>query len=314
MRTIKPKKLKKNGVIGIISPASSPEDITQIEKGVRYLERLGYRTKIGKNVGKSSGYLAGSDEERVKDLHEMFKDKIVDAIICVRGGYGAFRILDLIDYKIIKNNPKIFVGFSEITALQIAILQKTGLITFAGPMLASNLSGKISSFTEDHFWKSITSNKKAGRIKLPNNSKLPGINKGNASGRIIGGNLAVFGALFGTEYFPNDLKNKILLLEDIGEVPYKIDRLMNQLRLAKVFKKINGMILGRFVDCYEHDPSKNTLTLGEVMDNYLNRLSVPIVYTFPHGHIEDMVTVPIGINVKLNATKGFVEFNESGVK
>jgi len=313
MRPIKAKKLAKKGVIGLISPASSPDDHRQINNGVKYLEGLGFRVKIGKNAAKQNGYLAGSDEDRVKDLHDMFRDKNVSAIICIRGGYGAFRLLDLIDYKLIKNNPKIFVGFSEITALQIAILQKTGLITFAGPMLAPNLSGTISEFTEEYFWRSLSSNKKIGRVKLPDNFKLPGINKGGASGRIIGGNLAVFAALLGTEFFP-DLKNKILLLEDIGEVPYKIDRLMNQLRLAKVFKKISGMILGRFVDCYDHDPSKKTLTLGEVMDSYLHKLSIPIVYTFPHGHVDDMVTIPIGINVKLNATKGFVEFNESGVK
>jgi len=313
MRPIKPKKLAKKSVIGLISPASSPEDHTQINNGVKYLEGLGFRVKIGKNAGKQNGYLAGSDEDRAKDLHDMFRDKNVSAIICIRGGYGAFRLLDLIDYKLIKNNPKIFVGFSEITALQIAILQKTGLITFAGPMLAPNFSEMISEFTEEYFWRSLSSNKKIGRVKLPDNFKLPGINKGGASGRIIGGNLAVFAALLGTEFFP-DLKNKILLLEDIGEVPYKIDRLMNQLRLAKVFKKISGMILGRFVDCYDHDPSKKTLTLGEVMDSYLHKLSIPIVYTFPHGHVDDMVTIPIGINVKLNATKGFVEFNESGVK
>ena len=313
MRLIKPKKLAKKSVIGLISPASSPEDHSQINKGVKYLENLGYRVKLGKNVGKNNGYLAGSDEERVKDLHDMFKDKNVNAIISIRGGYGAYRLLDLIDYKIIKNNPKIFVGYSEITALQIAFFQKAGLITFAGPMLASNFSGNVSSFTEEYFWRSITSNKKIGRIKLPGNINLPGINKGGAAGRIIGGNLAVLTALFGTDFFP-DVKNKILLLEDVGEVPYKIDRLMNQLRLAKVFKKINGIVLGRFVNCHDHDPSKKTLTLGEVMDSYLHNLTIPIVYTFPHGHIDDMVTVPLGINVKLNATKGFVEFTESGVK
>ena len=313
MRLVKPVKLPSKSVIGLISPASFPEDHTLINKGVKYLEGLGYRVKIGNNVGKQNGYLAGSDEERVKDLHDMFKDKDVKAVFCIRGGYGAFRLLDLVDYKIIKNNPKIFVGFSEITALQTAILQKTGLITVAGPMLTPNFSGKISKFTEEYFWRAITSNKKIGRVKLPGNSKLPGINKGGASGRMIGGNLAVFAALLGTEYFP-DVKNKILLLEDVAEVPYKIDRLMNQLRLAKVFKKISGIILGRFVDCYDHDPSKKTLTLGEVMNSYLHKINIPIVYTFPHGHVDDMVTIPIGINVKLNATKGFVDLTESGVR
>jgi muramoyltetrapeptide carboxypeptidase len=313
MRLVKPKKIKKKAVIGLISPASSPDNHSSIGKGVKYLESLGYRVKVGKNVGKSDGYLAGSDKERINDLHDMFRDKDVSAIICIRGGYGASRLLDSIDYKLIRNNPKIFVGYSEITTLQMAFLQKAGLITFAGPMLAPNLSNKISSFTEEIFWRSLTSNKKLGRIKLPADGKLPGINRGSISGRIVGGNLAVFAALFGTDYFP-DIKNKILLLEDIGEVPYKVDRLMNQIRLAKVFKRINGLILGRFVDCFEHDPSKQTLTLGEVMDSYLHNLTIPIIYTFPHGHIDDTVTIPLGINVKIDATKGFVELLESGVK
>ncbi len=313
MKIIKPKKLLKKDVIGIISPASSPIETESIERSVRYLENLGYRVEIGENVGKFKGYLAGSDQERVDDIHFMFKNKSVRAVFCIRGGYGASRLLDKINYKIIKENPKIFVGYSEITALQMAFFQKTGLITFAGPMLAQDFSNSISSFTEENFWKTITSNKKAGRIKYPNDDKLPGITKGGASGRIIGGNLAVFASLIGTNYFPA-LKGKILLLEDVGELPYKIDRILNQFRLLKVFKSVEGLILGRFVDCYEHDPSKRTLTLGEVMDDYLHPLNIPIIYTFPHGHIEDKLTVPLGIKVKMNATKGFVEYLEAPVK
>lgn len=313
MRPIKPKKLTNKSVIGIISPASSPDDNSLIENGIKYLEKQGYRIKVGKNVGKSKGYLAGSNEERVKDLHDMFKDKEVKAIICVRGGFGASKLLDKIDYRLIRNNPKIFVGYSEITSLQMAFFQKAGLITFAGPMLTPNFAKKVSPFTEEIFWRSLTSNKKLGRIKLPENDILPGINRGSTTGRIIGGNLSVFASLIGTDYSP-DVKNKILLLEDIDELPYKIDRLMNHLRLTKILKKLNGMILGRFVDCYEHDPSKKTLTLGEVMESYFQELSIPIIYTFPHGHIDDTVTIPYGINVKINASRGFVEFMESGVK
>jgi muramoyltetrapeptide carboxypeptidase len=125
--------------------------------------------------------------------------------------------------------------------------------------------------------------------------------------------LAVFASLIGTEFFP-DLKDKILLLEDVGEHPYKIDRMMNQLRLNKVFKKVKGIILGRFVDCIEHDPNKKTLTLGEIMDDYLKDINIPVIYTFPHGHINDFVTLPIGVKIKLNATRGFVEILESCVR
>lgn len=309
----KPKRINKKDVIGIISPASSPDEFIRVEKGVKYLESLGYRVKVGNNVGKNHGYLAGTDQERVDDIHDMFKDKNVKAVFCIRGGYGAFRLLDKIDYRVIKNNPKIFVGYSEITALQMAFLEKAGLVTFAGPMVAVDFYDEISPYTSELFWATITSNKKIGKVNYPEAQKMPYLQKGIGSGRLFGGNLAVFAALLGTNYSPNPT-GKILLIEDIGELPYKVDRMLNQLRLAGIFKKIKGIILGRFVDCNEHDPNKKTLTLGEVIDHYIGSLKIPSIYTFPHGHIKDFVTIPFGIKVNLNATKGIVDFAEAAVK
>jgi muramoyltetrapeptide carboxypeptidase len=309
----KPKKLNKNDVIGIISPASSPDELSRIEHGVKYLESLGYRVKVGANVGKNHGYLAGTDQERVDDIHAMFRDKTIKAIFTLRGGYGAFRLLDKIDYRLVKNNPKIFVGYSEITALQMAFLEKAGLITFAGPMVAVDFHDEVSPFTNEHFWATITSNKKLGKLEYPENQKIPFLQKGSASGRLIGGNLAVFAALLGTPYFPN-LTGKILMIEDIGELPYRVDRMLNQLRLSGTLKKVKGIILGRFVDCHEHDLNKKTLTLGEVISDYIGNLKVPSIYTFPHGHIKDFITIPFGLKINLNATKGTVEFAEGAVK
>ena len=142
-----------------------------MDSGVNYIESLGYRVELGKNIGKANGYLAGTDQERVDDLNSMFKNKYVKAIICLRGGYGAFRILDRINYKLIRNNPKIFVGFSEITAIQNAILHKSGLITFAGPMVASDFANGLSSYTEEMFWRIITSKKKIRQIKISRTAK-----------------------------------------------------------------------------------------------------------------------------------------------
>lgn len=312
MQVIKPIRLKKGDTIGLISPASSPDDLSKVEESTKYFEKLGYKVKVGKNVGNYLGYLAGTDDKRLEDLHSMFSDKTVKAIMCLRGGYGAFRLLDKINYKMIQKNPKIFVGYSEITALQNAIFSKTGLITFAGPMPAVDFVNNISPFTEEWFWKVVTSNKKIGKVKYPENSKMPFINKGTADARIIGGNLAVFSSMLGTDFFP-DLKDKILLLEDIDEKPYKIDRMLNQLRLAKVFKGLKGVILGRFVECYEQDPNKKTLSLGEVIEHYFKVLKIPTIYTFPHGHIKDFITIPIGLKIGLNATKGTVEFLENAV-
>ena len=313
MKYLKSKRLLKGDVIGIISPASAVDDERLIQSGIKYLEGLGYRTKLGKNVGKVRGYLAGTDEERVEDIHQMFSDQKVKAIFCLRGGYGAFRLLDKIDYKLIQDNPKIFVGYSEITSLQMAFLKKSNLISFAGPMVVSNFSNEISNYTEENFWRMITFTKKLGKVKLPELDNLQSLNLGIAAGRLIGGNLAVFASLLGTKYLP-DLNNKILFLEDISELPYKIDRMLNQLRLSNVFNKIRGIILGSFSDCIEPDSNKKTLTIDEVWSDYFRGIDCPVIHSFPHGHIKDILTLPIGTRIKLNATKCYIEFTESGVR
>lgn len=312
MKALKPKKLESGDVIGIISPASSPDKLEKIENGVKYLEKLGYRVKIGENVGKVHGYLAGTDDERLSDLHSMFKDKNVKAIFSIRGGYGSGRLLDKIDYGLIKKNPKIFVGYSDITSLQMAILKKTGLITFAGPMLATDFSGAVNEYAEENFWNVITSSKKIGKLHNPREEKFYALNSGRGEGPILGGNLAVLGSLMGTDYLPN-LKNSILLLEDIGETPYRIDRLLNQLKLAKIFESVKGLILGRFVDCYEKDKSKETIKLNEVIEHYLSGLKIPVLYSFSHGHIKENLTIPFGLSCKLNTSRGFVEILENAV-
>ncbi len=312
MKIIKPNKLSQGDTIGIVSPASSPDDVAKIESGVNYLEKLGYRVEVGKNVGKSAGYLAGSDDERLEDLQNMFKNKKIKAIICVRGGYGSPRILDKIDYKIIAHNPKIFVGYSDITALQMAFLAKTGLITFAGPMLAVDFSDKVNTFTEEMFWALLTSNKKFGKISPPGDEKMFHLNSGSVKGRVVGGNLSLISSLVGTGYLP-DIKDKILFIEEVGELPYRIDRMLNQLRLAKVLTKASGAILGAFTECNETDPSKKTLTLGEVISEYFGKLDIPVVYNFKHGHLKENITIPYGVMFKINASKNLVEITESAV-
>jgi muramoyltetrapeptide carboxypeptidase len=312
MGILKPKRLKPGNVIGVISPASTPSDLLNIENGVKYLEKYGYRVEVGKNVGKFQGYLAGSDEERLSDLHDMFRNKNINAIFCVRGGYGSTRILDKIDYKLIQNNPKIFVGYSDINALQMAFYTKCGLITFAGPMVASDFGSEISPFTEESFWKMITSNLKIGRLHNPNKEKFFVIKKGSAQGRILGGNLTIINLLIFTEYLPK-LKDSILLLEEINEAPYRIDRMLNQLRMMKVFKTVRGVILGDFVRCVEDDSDKRTLSLNDVVVDYFEGLKIPVIYNFRHGHLHDKITIPYGLKTTLNASRGFVEINENAV-
>jgi len=309
----KPRKLRRGELIGIISPASKPTDNKLIENGVSYIEGMGYKTILGNNVGKVRGYLAGTDVERVEDIHQMFGDKKVKAIFCLRGGYGAFRLLDKIDYNLIQKNPKIFIGFSEITALQMAFLHRANLITFAGPMVVSNFSNEISSYTEENFWGTITSASKPRRIQIIANQQFSKNNVDEASGQLIGGNLSVFSALIGTGYLP-ELKNKILFLEEIDEPPYKVDRMFNQLKLNSMFKKLKGIILGSFSGCIEQDKNKKSLTLEEVWNDYFDTIKIPVIHSFPHGHIKDMVTFPLGIKMKMNVKKGFVEIMERCVR
>jgi len=312
MKIVKPKRLAKGDVIGIISPASSPDDLSTVETGVKYLESLGYRVEVGKNVGKVHGYLAGSTDERLDDLHYMFKNKDIKAIFCVRGGYGSTRILDKIDYNLIKRNPKIFVGYSDISALQLSFFHKVGLVTFAGPMVSVDFSGEVSKYTEEIFWRLLTSNKSYGKLELPEGEKISALQKGAVKTRILGGNLALFTSLIGTDYLPS-MKDKILLIEEIGELPYRVDRMLNQLRLSKILSQVKGVVLGAFIDCNEIDPTKRTLTLGEVIQEYFGNLGVPVVYNFKHGHIKDNITVPIGAMFKLNASRNYIEIAESAV-
>lgn len=312
MKLQKPESLRNGDTIGIISPASSPDDLSRINKGVNYFERLGYQVEVGKNVGKYEGYLAGTDEERIEDLHDMFSNKNIRAIICVRGGYGSPRLLGKIDYQLIKKNPKIFVGYSDITALQLAFFTKANLVTFAGPMVAVDFHSEINRYTEEIFWRTITSTKKIEKVILPEGESLLPMKKGRAEGEIIGGNLSLILSLLGSPYIPK-FKDKILFLEDIDEAPYKVDRMLNQLTIAGILKKISGVLLGEFTDCVEKDAEKKTLTLDEVFEKYLGELRIPVIKNFPHGHRKANHTIPFGIKTKVNADKGYVEFLESAV-
>lgn len=312
MRILKPKKLQKGEVIGVISPASSPQDLSLVEKGVNYLESLGYRVEVGKSVGKIEGYLAGSDDERAADIHEMFKNKHVKAIFSLRGGYGSARLVDKLDYDLIRKNNKIFVGFSDITVLQLAFFYKAGIISFAGPMVATNFAGEFNSFSEEFFWDLITKNRKIGKLKNPEKEKFFVLNKGRGEGKLLGGNLSSIISLFGSKYLPT-FRNSILFLEEVNEPPYKIDRMFNQLRLARILSQVKGVILGRFVNCYETDKTKNTLSLNEVIVNYFKNLKIPVIYNVKHGHISELITLPVGLNTKVNATRGFIEITETGV-
>ncbi len=309
MPILKPKALKKGDVIGIVAPASPHTSEDKLNRGVKYLEQLGYKVVVGKHINDKIGYLAGSDKNRASDINDYFRDKNIKAIFCTRGGYGSHRILDKIDYNIIKRNPKIFVGYSDITALQLAIFKKTGLVTFAGPMLVPDLSEKISAYAEEHFWKCLTSPHPIGGINLFENQTLKVLKHGKVADKILGGNLSVIAALVGTSFLPS-FYNSILILEDIDERPYRIDRMLHQLKLANLLENLSGVILGDFSTCIP-DKDKPSLKLEEIFKSVFKK--IPIIIDFKFGHVQNSITIPYGINVKLDTKKKEILFLESGV-
>lgn len=296
---IKPKKLKLGDTIGIVAPGS-PTTEEKVEKAYEKLKEMGFKVKLGKSCYSKYGYLAGRDELRAEDLNSMFRDTEVDGIICLRGGYGTIRILELLDYNLIRANPKVFVGYSDITVIHIAINQISNLVTFHGPMAASDLAGDISKFSLESLFNSILHEDFDGNLKNPT-EELITINGGVAEGQIIGGNLSLIASTIGTPY-EIDTKGKILFIEEIGEEPYRIDRMLNQLKLSNKLQEAEGIILGNFSNCMPEDPDMS-LTLEEVIDDLIRPLNKPTLYNLQAGHCDPNITIPFGVRVRLNADR-----------
>ncbi len=297
MKQIRPPALRKGDVIGICAPASPPVHREDIAKGIIYLEGLGYRVEPGRNLLKKDGYLAGTDRERASDLNRFFSDRRVRAIVALRGGYGSMRILPMIDYAAVRADPKIFVGYSDLTAVQMALWTQCGLVTFAGPMVAAGMARGLRGAAEEMFWRMITSRRPFGPLRTP----ATAIRKGAASGTLLGGNLSMLSHLAGTPYFPG-ARNGILFFEDVGERPYRVDRMLQHLRLAGAFRGARGVLLGQFADCVPEE-GKPTLGLRRIFDDILGDLDVPVVGGIRHGHIGGSLTLPVGLRVSVEAGK-----------
>lgn len=283
------KKLKKGDTIGIIAPASCTtyEKVLEAKKNI---EDMGYQVILGECTKKQWYSYAGTDEERAEEINSFFADKNIDAIICMRGGYGSNRLIELLDFEVIKRNPKIFVGYSDITTLHIALNEKANLITFHGPMAVSNFTGNYNRDTYENFIEILSNSRDKQSIKNII-KELKVLNEGRAKGKLVGGNLATLIATLGTEY-DLDYNGKILFLEDVGEKTYKIDRFLNQLKKHGVFEKIEGLVLGDFKNCIQD--SEKDMTLLEVFQNYFKELKKPVIYNFESGHSEPMLTLPLG--------------------
>ncbi|MCX7885339.1 MAG: LD-carboxypeptidase [Caloramator sp.] len=298
---IKAKKLRKGQKIGIVAPASPVFEKEKIDIGVKILKEHGYDVVLGNSCFEKYGFIAGKDKIRAKDINDFFKNDEIDAIVCLRGGYGSIRILEMIDYNIIKDNPKIFCGYSDITALHLAIYKNTNLVTFHGPMISDISQG--DEFTIKSFINCLS-----GKIKDESYS-LKVLKGGNIEGRIFGGNLSIICSLIGTPY-ENNFKDKILFIEDIGEEPYRVDRMLQQLRLCGTFKNVKAIILGQFTDCSPKHEEKS-LSFNQVIEDFFSNIKKPIYCGLLAGHDKNKITIPLNVNVKI--IDGELYFNEEGV-
>lgn len=306
---MKAKKIKKHSKIGIISPASSANK-NKIYGGKRYLEKLGFEVILGDNTFSKLTYLSNDDEQRAEEINNMFKMKEIEVILCTRGGYGTPRILELLDYELIRNNPKIIIGFSDITAILNTIMQKTDLIVFHGPMLASNMSDSLDEYTFKSLFSTLKGEQSEYLLENPKNNKIQSLNDGKATGQIVGGNLALISSLMGTPY-EVDTKGKLLFLEDIGEKPYKIDRMLTQLKLAGKFKDASGVILGNWNDCTDENDS---FAVDELIEQIIKPCGKPIIKNLQSGHCTPMLTIPIGVMAEIDATNKTVKVLEKSVE
>jgi muramoyltetrapeptide carboxypeptidase len=302
---LKPPRLQVGDTVGLISPAGivDPKDIEDVKHSFGL---LGLKVKLGTHILDRYGYLAGKDRDRAADINAMFADNSVKAIIAMRGGWGCNRILPLINYPLIRERPKILMGYSDITSLLLAINARSRIVTFHGAVATSTWN----EFTLDYL-KRILFNCEA--VTMQNLTTVEGIEvirRGKARGKLVGGNLSVLAAMLGSPYLPSWNQN-ILFVEDIGEDVYRIDRMLTQLKNAGILNRIAGFIFGQCTNCKLGDEPSFTLT--QVLQDHIQHLGIPAWYGSMIGHIKDKFTVPIGVEVEIDANIGTLRMLESAV-
>ena len=314
-RALKPPRLGAGDTVGLINPAGAtfhPDDVAVARE---LLAALGLKMKAGEHLLDRHGYLAGSDIDRASDINSMFADKEVTAILTLRGGWGCNRLLDLLDYILIAKNPKILMGYSDITSLLLALNAKTGLVTFHGPVGVSSWNKYSTDYVKKLLFNaetfSMENPKETGDHLIRRKDRVLTINGGKAGGRLLGGNLSVLTAMVGSEFLP-DFKGNILFLEEVGEEIYRVDRMLTQLKLAGILDDISGFVFGKCSDC---GPGKGygSLTLEEVLDDHIKPLGVPAWYGSMIGHIENKFTIPLGVEAEIDADIGRISLLEPAV-
>ncbi|HIK12653.1 MAG TPA: LD-carboxypeptidase [Oscillatoriaceae cyanobacterium M33_DOE_052] len=303
---VKPPRLQPGDTVGLISPAS-PVDREDVADAVAAMNQLGLKAKLGAHILDEYGYLAGSDANRAADVNTMFRDGTVKAIITMRGGWGCNRILPLLDYNLIRQNPKIIIGFSDITSLLLAIYARTGIVTFHGPVGISSWN----SFSVNYFQRLLFAGESV-TLRNPRTLRVQTITGGQTRGRLVGGNLSVIASMLGSDYLP-DWGKTILFVEEIDEHIYSIDRLLTQLKIAGILDKIAGFIFAECTDCTAGEGDEPSLTLNQVLQDIIKPLGIPAWYGAAIGHIRDKFTVPLGVEAEIDAGLGTIRLLESAV-
>lgn len=316
LHLIKPERLRSGDVIGIVAPGSPPPDPADIDRYAFAIQKLGFQPKLAPNVRQRLGYLAGDDASRASDLMGMFADDSVKAIICVRGGYGSARLLGMLDLGFIRRHPKIFIGFSDITALHCALQMRSRLVTFHGPTLNTDITDSSpSAFSIQSLLKTVMQPSAPGSICGDAQKNISILKSGTATGPLVGGNLSVLSTLIGTPFQPR-FKDAIFFFEDVSEPPYHFDARLTQLLNAGLLQQVAGVAVGTNKDCIDPDAAKTKeyqQSLDDVLRDRLLPLGVPVVSGLPFGHVRDNATLPMGLQATLDGVNGDLVMNESAV-
>jgi muramoyltetrapeptide carboxypeptidase len=309
-------RLKPGDTLGLVSPANATFEREPLKMAIESLQALGFKVKPGEFVAARRGPFAGTDAQRAADVNAMFADDSVAGILAMTGGSGCNRIVDRLDYGLIRRRPKFFGGFSDLTSLVNAIHRQTGLVTFHSPVAASEWNDySVQSF------RALVMNAEAAVLRNPavkpvddliaRDERISTLRGGKAQGRLVGGNLTVLASLAGSPYFP-DCRGALLFLEDINEYIYRIDRCLSTLRLTGALSEIAGVVLGRFTKCEPGD-GYGSLTLDEVFDDYFGPLNVPVFRGAAIGHIKRKMTVPVGAVAEMDADAGTIRLLQPAV-
>lgn len=297
MTTHKPAPLSPGDTIAVIAPSSPPKKQDQLDRGIARLEALGYRVELGRAVLTPRGYLAGPDAERRDEFNRYLGRDDVKALCCVRGGYGALRLLPHLDYEAARRHPKLLIGYSDVTALHLALYHKAGWRGLSGPLVVEWPDLDVETISQ---FQALATGHTPQPLTGPHGETLTPMRPGAAEGVLLGGNLAMIVRLLGTPYLP-PLDGALLFLEDVGEQPYRIDAMLAQLKLAGLLDRLGGLILGAFT-AWQPDHDRPTLTPDEVFFDYLHDAPYPVATGLVYGHFPDKSTVPVGVRARLDVT------------